>query len=97
MTTTKTSKPRATTRPKPLKVGGKLTAYVAVTDDGQRWYIGVVVDGDVGYRPVSDYGPYDEERAEGVAARLNARINVDPRTAAAIIARSMRKNILKAS
>jgi hypothetical protein len=85
----------ATRAPKPLRVGGKLMAYAEVTDDGRDWYIGCIVDGDQGYRPVSDYGPYDEARARGVVERLNERIHVSPKLATEIVARSMRKSALK--
>lgn len=84
----------ATRAPKPLRIDGKLMAYAEVSDDGVAWHVGCVVDGDVGYRQVSGYGPYDEERARAVAGRMNERIHVPPKLANEIVARSMRKHVL---
>jgi hypothetical protein len=75
--------------PKPLRINKKRVAYSTTTEDGESWGIGIVTEGESGYRPVADYGPYDEKRAEGVAERLNLRINVDKATAHKIIASSM--------
>lgn len=73
--------------PKSLRIGGRRVAYAVTTEDGSKWGVGVVFEGQSGYRPVPEYGPYeDEARAEGIVERLNARIGVDVQTALSITA-----------
>jgi hypothetical protein len=74
--------------PKSLRIDKKRVAYAVTTEDGLEWGVGIVTENQAGYRPVDGYGPYDEERAEGVAERLNLRIGVDKKTALKIVATS---------
>lgn len=75
--------------PKSLRINRKRVAYAVTTEDGRAWGVGVVFENQPGYRPVPEYGPYeDEARAEGVVGRLNARIGVDEKTALQIVATS---------
>lgn len=53
------------------------TAY-AVVDLPGGWGVGCCVEGEKGYHPVPDYGPYDDDdRAQGIVDRLNKRLGLD--------------------
>ena len=56
----------------------KKTAYWVVDVPG-GWGVACVVEGENGYHPVDDYGPYAEEaKAQGVVDRLNERLGHGP-------------------
>lgn len=64
-------------------------AYTTIVGP-KGWTIAVCREGENGYRPVPDYGPYkDEAHARGVADRLNVRLGVDQETAFKIVASTM--------
>jgi hypothetical protein len=68
----------------------KRMAYAVIWLDGSGWGIGVAVEDEPGYHPVAEYGPYTSGRAWKVVDGLNRRLGLDEKTAALIIASSMR-------
>lgn len=66
------------------------TAYALVEVPG-GWGVAACVQGEKGYHPVPDYGPYKEEsRAQGVVDRLNARLGCSRAQARLIVHSTMR-------
>ncbi len=59
----------------------KKSAYWVVDVPG-GWGIACCVEGEGGYHPVDDYGPYagaeGEKRAQGIVDRLNERLGYGP-------------------
>lgn len=52
-------------------------AYTHTETAPNEWSVVLCEDGVAGYRLVPDYGPYDdEERAQGIAQRLNERLGM---------------------
>ena len=61
-----------------------------VVDVPGGWGVACVVEGERGYHPVEEYGPYTiEAHAQGVVDRLNARMGIDPVRARRIVASTM--------
>lgn len=64
-------------------------AYTSYPDEG-AWCIALIERDVKGYRPVPEYGPYDDEKkAEGVANRLNERIGVNEQEELEILATTL--------
>lgn len=86
--------------PGPATVDGKRVAYhAAAAAIGDRlntllWGVCICVENEPGYHPVPEYGPYVGRagllHAEGVARRLNERLELDEKTAALIVASTMK-------
>jgi hypothetical protein len=73
-------------------------AYTVVITSCGRFALALCQRNVQGYRPVFDYGPYDDEKhAEGVAARLNARNGVSDRRARSIVRTTMVRSVVRAS
>ena len=73
-------------------VDDKPVAYVEVMGDDRTWGVAICKEGEDGYHPVPDYSGYDsEERAKGIAERLNKRLGVDSDEALRIVLSTMRK------
>lgn len=54
------------------------------------WTVAICREGENGYRPVPDYGPYTEEaHTQGIVDRLNARLGLDKATVFKIVASTM--------
>lgn len=69
--------------PKPKRAAFAYTSYLV---SAGRFAVALCECNVKGYRPVSEYGPYDyESRADGIASRLNERIGVSEATARRIV------------
>lgn len=72
----------------------KKIAYWVVDVPG-GWGVGCVVEGENGYHPVEEYGPYvDETRAQGVVDRLNKRLGLGPVGVRRIVGSTMPKGVM---
>lgn len=71
----------------------KRVAYTTVEVSHGRFGIACCVEGEKGYHPVPDYGPYDDEkRAELIARNLNTRLaHVTPKEALRIVLSTMKR------
>jgi hypothetical protein len=65
-------------------------AYTHAELQHGEWSVVLCEEGVQGYRPIPDYGPYKhEDRAEGIAGRLNARLGVSDTRAKDIVRSTM--------
>lgn len=71
-------------------INGKKAAYATVvTTSMTTWQVIVVLEGEDGYRPVSEYGERPQDEAEAIARRLNQAIGVSEAEALRILATSI--------
>jgi hypothetical protein len=64
-------------------------AYTTV-EGPKGWTVAACREGEDGYHPVPDYGPYaDEAHARGIVDRLNTRLGLDKVTAFKIVVSTM--------
>ncbi len=65
-----------------MKKNKRLTTAYWVVDVPGGWGVACVVEGEEGYHPVADYGPYKgtkgEKHAQGIVDRLNERLGHGP-------------------
>ncbi len=71
-----------------MKKKAKRTAYTVVDMEG-GWGVGACVEGQNGYHPVEEYGPYTEVRAQQVVNKLNGRLGLAPKAIRDIVCSTM--------
>ena len=65
-------------------------AYVLIDVSSGGYGVACCVEGEKGYHPVPDYGPYmDEKHTQGVVDRLNERLGVSKDEAHRIVLSTM--------